>query len=62
VRFSIDMAEPWAATYSLAGGESGWPGSPRYVNLLQDWRTGRGRPLTPPASKQDVRISLVPRR
>jgi len=62
VRFSVDMADPWAATYSLAGGESGWPRSPRYANLLQDWRTGRGRPLTPPASKDSVRVELVPRR
>jgi len=62
VRFSVDMAEPWDATYSLAGGESGWPGSPHYTNLLQDWRAGRGRPLTPPASRREVRAALVPPR
>lgn len=47
VRFTIDMADPWNATYTLAGGQSGWPGSAHYGDLLEDWSTGRGRPLTP---------------
>ena len=33
-----------AARYTLAGGESGWPGSRFYGNLLDDWRRGRDRP------------------
>lgn len=60
VRFTIDMNKPWEATYSLAGGESGWPRSPFYGNLLEDWRTGRGRPLTPPAAAEDLHVRFVP--
>jgi penicillin amidase len=60
IRFSIDLAEPWEATYSFAGGESGWPRSRYYMNLLEDWRYGRGRPLTPPSSDEDVRVRFVP--
>jgi acyl-homoserine lactone acylase PvdQ len=60
VRFTIDFAAPWQARYSLAGGESGWPRSPFYANLLEDWARGRGRPLTPDASEQDVRVRFVP--
>jgi penicillin amidase len=60
VRFTVDMADPWRATYGLAGGESGWPKSPYYGNLLDDWRTGRGRPLTPPASSADTHVRFVP--
>jgi acyl-homoserine lactone acylase PvdQ len=60
VRFTVDMADPWAATYSLAGGESGWPRSEFYGNLLADWAVGRGRPLTPEPSADDVKARLVP--
>ncbi len=60
VRFTIDMADPWAATYTLAGGESGWPRSPFYGNLLQDWRQGRERPLTPGVATDDLRVRCVP--
>jgi len=61
LRFTIDMANPWAATYSMAGGESGWPSSPFYGNLMADWAVGRGRPLTPAPSSDDVRMRLLPR-
>jgi len=60
VRFTVDLSDPWAARYTLAGGASGWPGSPFYGNLLDDWRRGRDRPLTPPASPGDVRVTFVP--
>lgn len=60
VRFTVDMSEPWKATYSLAGGESGWAGSPYYGNLLPDWAAGRGRPLTPPPAADDLHLRFVP--
>jgi len=60
VRITVDMADPWAATFSLAGGESGWPASPHYADLLDDWGRGRGRPLTPAPCEADVRVELVP--
>lgn len=60
-RFTIDMAEPWKATYTLAGGESGWPQSPFYANLLREWGAGTGRELTPTdPGKGSVRLSFVP--
>jgi penicillin amidase len=60
VRVTVDLADPWAATYSLAGGESGWPGSPAYANLLDDWRRGKGRALTPPPAADDIEVTFLP--
>jgi len=60
VRFTIDMSDPWAATFSMAGGESGWPRSPFYGNLLDEWRTGSGRPLTPAPDASDRNVRFVP--
>ena len=60
VRFTIDLADPWAATYTLAGGEGGWPRSPSYGNLLEDWRYGRGRPMTPDPSGGDINVRFLP--
>jgi penicillin amidase len=60
VRITVDLADPWAASYSMAGGESGWPLSPHYGDLLDDWSRGRGRPLTPPPSESDLRVRLLP--
>jgi penicillin amidase len=61
VRLTVDLGDPWSATYSLAGGESGWPQSPWYANLLDDWRLGKGRPLTPRPLDSDVDVKLVPK-
>ncbi len=60
VRFSIDMGDPWAARYTLAGGQSGWPGSPYYANLLEDWSVGRDHPMTPPKNADDTAVRFVP--
>lgn len=59
-RFTIDMADPWAARYTLAGGQSGWPLSEHYGDLLADWATGSQRPLTPPPAETDINVRLVP--
>ena len=60
VRFTVDLADPWKATYSLAGGQSGWPRSPHYGDLLADWAVGRGRALTPEPSPGDRSGRLLP--
>lgn len=61
VRFTIDMAEPWNATYTLAGGESGWPAGAHYADLLADWSNGTGRPLTPSVpAPGSVHVRFVP--
>jgi penicillin amidase len=60
VRFTVDMADPWAATYTMAGGESGWPRSPFYGNLVEDWSNGEARLMSPPPSDGDVQVRLVP--
>jgi penicillin amidase len=46
-RFVIDMADPRAAEYVLAGGESGWAKSPHYEDQLADFMLGTMHPLTP---------------
>jgi penicillin amidase len=60
LRFSLDLAEPDTGLFALAGGESGWPRSRFYGNLLDDWRRGHNRPLTPPPAAGDARGRLVP--
>jgi acyl-homoserine lactone acylase PvdQ len=60
VRFTVDMADPWAATYTIAGGESGWPRSPFYGNLVEEWSNGQARLMSPPLSDDDVPGRLVP--
>lgn len=60
IRIAIDMAEPWEARFALAGGQSGWPLSPFYGNLLTDWATGQTRPLTPAADGDDVHVRFAP--
>jgi acyl-homoserine lactone acylase PvdQ len=59
-RFTVDMADPWSARYTLAGGQSGWPLSPHYGDLLEDWAAGRDRPLSPAPAESDVDVRLVP--
>ncbi len=59
IRIAIDMADPWAARFTMAGGESGWPLSPFYGNLLEDWATGRTRPLTPEPDGDDIGVRFV---
>ncbi|HVJ43375.1 MAG TPA: penicillin acylase family protein [Dongiaceae bacterium] len=45
MRFSIDMAQPLAPVFSLAGGQSGNPLSAHYDDLLPAWRDGIGKPI-----------------
>jgi acyl-homoserine lactone acylase PvdQ len=61
VRFTVDLGDPARARFGFAGGQSGWPRAPHYADLLEDWRVGRGRPLTPPPGQDDVRVRFVPR-
>lgn len=58
VRLTYDMADPWAATYTFAGGSSGWPKAPHYADLVTDWRYGRERPLAAGADAVGVRITF----
>ncbi len=60
IRISIDMADPWAARFALAGGQSGWPSSPHYGDLLGDWASGHTRPLTPPEVESDTAVVFRP--
>ena len=59
-RLVVDLADPWAAEFTMAGGASGWPGSRFYGNLLEEWASGIGRPLTPGDDPGDVAGRLVP--
>jgi penicillin amidase len=58
-RISVDMSDPWAARFTFAGGQSGWPLSPFYGNLLEDWAVGRTRPLTPPPDGDDIGVRFL---
>lgn len=41
LRAVFDMADPDAARYIVAPGQSGYPASPFYANLAEPWREGR---------------------
>lgn len=58
LRFTVDMADPWGATYSLAGGQSGWPRSRHFGDLTPDWHAGKGRLFTSGAG--GIRLQFVP--
>lgn len=60
VRITVDLGVPWEATYSLAGGQSGWPRARHYGDRVHDWAAGIERPLTPPPSEQDIQATLLP--
>lgn len=60
IRLVVDMADPWAARYVLAGGQSGWPGSRHYGDQLPIWNAGESLPLTPPPSLEDRMYRLLP--
>ncbi len=60
LRMVIDLGDPRAATFALAGGQSGWPGSAHYADLLEDWMEGEMHPLTPDASAVTAVVRLLP--
>ncbi len=49
MRMVVDLAQPMAAAFTLAGGQSGNPLSPHYADGLMDWRDGRYRTIVQPA-------------
>ncbi len=60
-RMVVDMAAPSAAGFTLAGGQSGWPRSPHYADLVEEWTRNEMRPLTPTDSEGDwLRIEFRP--
>lgn len=52
LRMVIEMQDPPAVQFTLAGGQSGRRGDPHADDLLQDWRAGRLRPL--PTRRADI--------
>lgn len=61
MRLVVDLADPWNAGYAMAGGQSGWPGTPHYGDGLPDWQAGVMRPLTPPPSAKDRLVRFLPK-
>jgi penicillin amidase len=52
-RHVVDLADPdGSGGFVLAGGQSGWPGDPLTMNLLDDWQEGRTVPV--PLSRERV--------
>jgi penicillin amidase len=45
MRFSVDMAQPLAPVFALAGGQSGNPLSSHYDDRLTAWRDGIAQPI-----------------
>lgn len=59
-RMVVDMADPMAAGFTLAGGQSGWPGSPHYADLLRGWMDNDLLPMTPPLVDTAASFELMP--
>lgn len=60
LRFAVDMADPAAGGFALAGGQSGWPLSPHYADLLDAWMDNEMLPMTPPLGGDAPRLQLIP--
>jgi len=41
----VDLSDPDASRYVLAGGQSGNPLSPHYADLFETWQRGEGVPI-----------------
>ncbi len=54
MRMAIDLSQPGAPVFNLAGGQAGHPLSSHYSDLLPEWATGAYRTFQNPA--QDVLI------
>lgn len=61
LRYSVDLAEPWATKATLAGGQSGWPRSPHYASEFAAWQQGQGKPLSPSQDSQAINVVLTPK-
>lgn len=60
LRFIVDMDDPSAGGFALAGGQSGWPYSPHYADLLEPWMANELLPMTPPLAGEELQVRLVP--
>ena len=60
-RMVVDLGDPDASRYALAGGQSGNPLSPHYADLFELWRRGEGIPIawSPAAVQAATRHVLV---
>lgn len=59
-RMVVDLGAPRAAQFSLAGGQSGWPRSAHYGDLLEGWMRNEMRPMTPDGPPGAV-VRLLPK-
>lgn len=60
LRFVVDMSDPYGGGYALAGGQSGWPGSRHYADLVEPWMANELLPMSPPVSGSELHVRLVP--
>ncbi len=59
LRFAADLSDLHKSRFSLAGGESGWPGSPHYADLTQEWMEGKTRALSPRPEETKVKAVWI---
>jgi penicillin G amidase len=60
LRFIADLDDLRNSRFSLAGGAGGWPRSPHYGDLLEEWMRGETRPLTPRDNGNERAVTFVP--
>jgi len=59
LRYTVDLGDVYHSRIDLAGGQSGYPGSPHYGDALRDWLSGDPRFLwTHPSDIEDRAIGV----
>lgn len=56
----VDLGNPDASLWVVAGGSSGNPFSPHYSDQLADWRHGRYHPMMRTSAVPSSQLELVP--
>jgi penicillin amidase len=57
LRFIADLNDLSNSRFTLAGGASGWPSSPHYADLTEEWMNGKTRLLSP--KEEDLKVKAV---
>jgi penicillin G amidase len=58
-RYIVEMSSPPKAKGILPGGQSGYPGSKYYDNMLEDWRVGELRDINSSSRPEDINGKFI---
>ena len=58
-RYIVEMSSPPKAKGILPGGQSGYPGSKYYDNMLEEWRAGELRDINSSSNPEDINGKVI---